>query len=359
MLQAGADEGLRITPNVSLLADLSVDPIFEDTTVYVLDSKLDAIFPVSNSDTSLLPPPRSSIQTQSTEAYHLHVGNLPTVSGFVQLRNAQGQISVPATNSIVSRNTTDYVFNTGVNPVAHVGSNVLVFNAGVQGTIRRDTDSPVQLNQNLFRQFAYVSSSSFFNVLSFSGYFIHESGPFIKSNVHSRSITGAVDFRVGTPWGKTALITGWGMNDQQFSPVRYEDYSTSAYVGLEHRFSDRLSVRAIAEDVRAWRTVNTQSGIAQNLRPAASVDFSPKRNWEIQAASAYSSNRAFHIYDAIQNGVSISYARPFHRSFKGELGPVVLAYPIRFSAGIQQQTFMNFSGGHSQQFRPYVQISIF
>ena len=42
LLQAGANEGLRINPTLSLLSDFSVQPIFEDTTVYVLDSKLDA-----------------------------------------------------------------------------------------------------------------------------------------------------------------------------------------------------------------------------------------------------------------------------------------------------------------------------
>jgi hypothetical protein len=287
------------------------------------------------------------------------VGNFPTISGFVQLRNAQGQISVPATNSIVSRNTTDYALNTGVNPVLHLGNNVLVFNAGVQATLRRDSLSPIQMNQNLFRTFAYVSSSSFFNAISFSGYFIHETGPFTESNLRSRAITGALDFRVGAPWGTTALITGWGMNDQLFSPIHFEDYNTSAYVGIEHKFSERLNIRAIAEDVRAWRMVGATSGIAQNLRPAASIDFSPKRNWDIQVASAYSNNRAFHVYDALQNGFSISYAKPFHRKFNGELGPVDLKYPIRFSAGVQQESFMNFDGTHSQQFRPYVEISIF
>ncbi len=58
LLQAGADEGLRITPNLSLLSDFSVEPIFEDSTVYVLDSKLDASFAVPSSDTALLPKPR-------------------------------------------------------------------------------------------------------------------------------------------------------------------------------------------------------------------------------------------------------------------------------------------------------------
>jgi len=359
MLQAGADEGLRITPNISLLADFSVQPIFEDSTVYVLDSKLDATQPVQGTDTSLLPPPRSSVQTQSTEAYHLHLANFPTIGGFFQVRNAQGQISVPATNSIVNRNTTDYVFNTGINPAVHMGSNVLVFNGGVQGTVRRDSESPVQMNQNLFRTFVYVSSSTFFNAVSFSGNVIHESGPFTESNLHSRLLTAALDFRVGAPWGKTALVTGWGMGDQLFSPVSYEDYTTSSYAGIERRFSDRLSIRAIAEDVRAWRTVGANSGIAQNLRPAGSVDFSPKRNWEIQASSAYSSTRGFHIYDATQNGIAVSYAKPFRRKFNDEPGPIDLKYPIRFSAGFQQETFMNFTAARNEQFRPYIEISVF
>ena len=111
----------RVNSTLSLLSDFSVQPIFEDTTVYVLDSKLDAPSPVPSSDVSLLPPPRSSLATQGTVAYHLHLGNLPTVGGFFQVRNARGEISVPATNSIVNRDTTDYTFNFGLNPTVHLG----------------------------------------------------------------------------------------------------------------------------------------------------------------------------------------------------------------------------------------------
>jgi tetratricopeptide (TPR) repeat protein len=359
MLAAGGDEGLRVTPYLSLLSDLSVEPIYEDSTVYVLDSKLDATAPIPSTDTSKLPPPRSSIQTQWTDAFHLHIPHLPTSSGFFQLRNARGLISVPATNSVVNRNTTDYSLNYGVNPTVHIGDNSLTFDAGIQGTFRRDSLSPVQMNQNLFRAFAYVSSSSFFNVISFSGYVIHEAGPFTESNLHSRSLTGAVDFRVGAPWGKTTFVTGWGMSDQLFSPVNYEDYYTSAYAGIEHRFSPRVNFRAIAEDLRAWRTVGTNSGIAQDLRPAGTIDFMPRRNWNVQISSAYSSTRGFHVYDAVQNGFSLSYVRPFHRKFNESSGPLDLAYPIRISAGMQQETFFNFTGAQNEQFRPYVEISIF
>jgi hypothetical protein len=296
---------------------------------------------------------------QWTNAFHLHLGRMPTTSGFFQVRNARGQISVPSTNSIVSRATTDYTFNVGLNPTFNIGSNVITFNSGVQATVRRDSESPIAMNQNLFRIFTYISTSSFFNAVSVSGYFLRESGPFTDSNVHSQAIAGAVDFRVGAPWGKTALVTGWGSNDQQFSPVHFEDYLTSSYIGVERRFGERLIVKAVAEDLRSWRVVGTNSGIAQNLRPAGTVDFTPNHNWDLQVSTAFSSTRGFHVYDNIQNGFSISYAQPFHRKFKDDSGTVVLQYPIRFSAGIQQETFFNFTGGKNQEFRPYVRISLF
>jgi tetratricopeptide (TPR) repeat protein len=358
LLQAGADEGLRITPKVSVLSDFSIAPQFEDSTVYVLDAKLDAPFPVPPSNTSLLPPPRSSLQTQWTGAFHLHVSHLPTPSGFFQLSNMRGAISVPATNSIVDRNTTDSTINFGLNPTVNIGNNVVTFNTGIQTTIRRDSESPVEMNQNLFRIYSYMSTSSFFNVLSASGYIIHESGPFTESNLHSRTWTAALDFRVGAPWGKNALVTGWGATDQLFTPIDTEDYYTSSYIGFEHRFSERLNVRAELDDLRAWRVVGANSGIAQNVRPAAMVDFRPNRSWEIQAHTAFSSTRSYHVYDVTQNGFSVTYARPFRRKFHDDSGTVVLQYPIRFSAGLQEETFFNFTGGQNQ-FRPYVRISLF
>jgi hypothetical protein len=215
------------------------------------------------------------------------------------------------------------------------------------------------MDQNLFRVFTYFSTSSFFNALSVSGYAIREAGPFTESNLNSTAMTGAIDFRVGTPWGKTALVAGWGATRQQFSPVNYMDYFTSSYLGIEHRFSELLSIRAVAEDVRAWRVVGANKGIAQNLRPAGSINFAPNRSWDLQFSTAYSSTRSFHVYDAIQDGFSISYAMPFRRQFHDDSGAIVLQYPIRFSVGFQQEVFFNFSGGQNQQFRPFVHISLF
>jgi tetratricopeptide (TPR) repeat protein len=359
LLQAGANEGLRITPQVSVLSDFLMKPIFEDTTVYVLDSKLDATLAIPTTNPSLLPPPRSQLQTQSTNAFHLHMGKLPEPGGFFQIRNSRGQISVPATNSIANRNTTDWTLNFALNPSVSLGRNIMTFSGGVQTTIRRDSLSPREINQNLLRTFIYMDTSSFFNALSVNGYLIRESGPFSETNEHSRVLAGALNFRVGAPWGKNALVTGWGANDQVFHPAEIEEYLTSSYVGFEHRFSQRLMVRGMVEDLRAWRVVHGRSAIAQDLRPAASVDFRPRRNWEIQATTAFSSTRSFHLYDATQNGFSVSYARPFKRKFRDDSGEVTLQYPIRFSGGVQTETFFNFPGGHTQQIRPFIQISIF
>lgn len=359
ILQTGADEGLRVNPNVSVLSDFTVAPVFEDTTVYVLDSKVDATFPVPSFDTALLPPPRSSIQTEWTDAFHLHVGKLPTPSGFFQLRNARGQISVPATSSIVNRNTTDATFNFGLNPTVHIGDNILTFNGGVQGTLRRDSLQPAAMNQNLLRVYAYMSTSTFFNAVSVNGYLMRESGPFTEMHLSSRTLAGELNFRVGAPWSKTALLTGWGVNDQWFKLTNTEDYYSSSYVGISHTFSPRVNFDALMQYVRAWRGFGPRWGIAQDILPTGNVNFKPAKNWDVNLSAAYSNNRGFHIYDAVQNGIAVSYAWPFRRTFNASSGEVPLQYPIRFSAGLQEETFFNFPGSKNEQFRPYFEISIF
>lgn len=359
LLQAGADEGYRVNQHLSLLGDFIVQPLFEDTTVYVLDSKLDGPTPVPKHDIALLPPPRSSLETQGTLAYHLHFGKLPTASGFIQVNNTNGTISVPQISAIQNRNTIDTSLNFGIDPTIHLGRNVLTFNAGIQGTIRRDTISPVALNQNLFREFIYMSTSSFLNAISGDGYFIRETGPFTESNLHSDSTSGAVNFRVGQPWGRTALVVGWGASDQKFTPVSIENYYTSTYLGLTHHFGTKLNIQVIGEDLRAWRVVGPSSGISQAIRPAGTIDYMPTRNWNVEASSSYASTRGFHVYDATQNGISVAYTRPFARPFNDKSGKVNLKYPIRFAAGVQEETFFNFSLGQNQTFRPYVSITIF
>ena len=133
-------------------------------------------------DTAELPPLRSSVETDSINAFHLHIKNLPANGGFFEVSNTRGVISVPATDSIVDRNTTNYAVNFGVDPTVHLGSNVVTFNSGIQGTIRRDSVSPVQLNQNLFRVFTYATTKSPSSTPSLlEGFFVYEACPFTET----------------------------------------------------------------------------------------------------------------------------------------------------------------------------------
>jgi tetratricopeptide (TPR) repeat protein len=359
LLETAGDEGLRLNRRVSFLSNFSVAPIFEDTTVYPLDAKLDVPNPVAGRQ-GLLPLPRSSLETQWTGAYHLHFNGLPDAGGFFQVRNARGEISLPSANAIIHRDTTDYSFNFGVNPTLHFSNNVLTFSTGIQETIRRDATDPRDMDQNLFRQFVYLSTSAFYNLVSVNGYAIHETGPFTLTRMNSRDWSGALEFRVGRPWGKTALVTGWGARDDQFSPIIREFYFTSSYLGIERQVSQRLRFRAVAEDLRSWRVESNNFAIAQALRPAGSLEYAPTRHWSLEASAAYSRNMGFHAYDALHSGFSISYAKSVGRIFREDTGDDVnLRYPIRFSIGLQQEDFFHFTGGNSQQFKPYVSISLF
>ena len=358
LLQLGGNEGFRVNRRLNFLSDFSVAPIFEDSTVYPLDAKLDVPNPLPGRQ-ALLPLPRSSLETQWTGAYHLHFGGMPEAGGFLQIRNARGQISLPSANTIVDRDTTDYSFNFAVSPTVHLGNNVITFSPGIQETVRRDSRDPRDMDQNLFRQFLYLSTSSFFNIISVQGFAVHESGPFSHQHLHSRDLVARLDFRIGTPWGRTAFITGYGVRDLQFSPLIREVYYTSAYAGIERKVTDKFSFKAVAEDLRSWRVEINRFAIAQALRPAGGIEYRFGRNWSVQAMAAYSRNMGFHTYDAVQSGFAVSYAMPFQHSFREADEKVTVRYPIRFTAGVQQETFYNFNGGNNQQLRPYFRISIF
>ena len=170
---------------------------------------------------------------------------------------------------------------------------------------------------------------------------------------------GALDFHVGRPWAKNNLLVGWGARDQQFSPIPREFYYTSTYAGIERRFSDRLKIRAIGEYLRSWRVEIDQYAISQAFRPAGSVVFSPTRNWTVQANAAYSRNMGIHAYDAVQSSFAVSYAMPISRKFEQNGHELPLITRLDFPPGSCNRRLLEFLRSGRQQFRPYVQISIF
>ena len=352
MLQVAGEQGLPITQKLSVASDFIMAPVFDDATIYAIDARL------FTGPTGTLPPPRSLLQSLWTNSFRLHEGNLPLITGFFQIRNARGEESIPNALLILPIDTWDTTFNGAINPVLHFGRNSIVFNTGIQATIRRDKDSPYEVNQNLFRQFAYMSTSTFFNWISVNGSAYHETGPFTEQDLNSRDVGANVQFTVGRPWGKTALVTGYFVRDIQFNPLIREFYTTSTYAGISHKFGEKLKLTALGEYIRSWRVQDQLYAIGQAAVPAMAMEYHPTVNWSVTANGAYSRGMGIHVYDNVQSGIFISYTKPLRRMWNAGAGQVPVEYPLRFSIGFQQDNFMNFGAGQAI-FRPVFRLSIF
>jgi len=345
-------EGYALNQKLSVFSDLKMGGVFDDSTIYTSYSRLNQI--------NAAITPHSLLETRWIDGFHLHEGDLPLISGFFEERNARGSFSVPSQFKFVPEDTYDSIFNGGLNPVLHLGHDYLAFNTSLAFTLRRDRESPVALDQNLFRQQIYMHSSPFWNWISVQGSAMHEAGPFTEQNLHSRDLVADVQFRVGRPWGKTAFLTGYRVRDLLFHPQQQEWFQTASWVGLERKFGTKLTVGAKGEYVRAWAVLNNNFGTAQMVRPAFEFDYQPKRHWEANGSFAFSSGRGDHVYDNMQSGFFISYVKPLRRGLHVGAGEVPVDYPLRFSIGLQQQDFINYAGaGQAQQFQPVFRLTIF
>lgn len=357
MQQVAGDEGYRVNDHLSLLGNFTMGGLYDDSTIYMLDQQ---IFGLS-SNNPLLPPPRSELQSLATAAYRLHFNNFPLVSGFFQIRNAQGPYSLPNEALIINRNTNDYNFNSAINPTLHIGDASINFNAGLQFTIRRDSDDPVNLDQNLFRQFAYFSSSSFYNWLSFRGSVYHEAGPFTLQNESSNDVGEQIEFTVGRPWGKTAFVTGYTRRNLTFSPQVRQFFTTSTYGGITRKFGQKLTVTALGEYIRSYRVQDTLTATAQALRPGGTVEFRPNHTWSVNGEFAYTRGEILQDYNNFYSAFYVSYGRPFRRIITDSAGSFPVEYPLRFSLGVETEQFPNFTGAtkSTQLLRPIVRLTVF
>ncbi len=353
---AAADqEGRQLNDKLSLVPEGIFTPILEDINVYTLDAKILHV----TSHPELLPPPRHSYQSLAESHYRVRLGNLPAITGFVGQSMTAGRLLYPSTGVVQDRNTYDTILNGGINPILRLGSNSITFNGGLQFTVRRDTISPVFMSQNLFRQFLYLYTSSFFNWVSITGSAQHETGPFLEQNLHSRDLFANIEFTVGRPWGNTSLITGYSARDLLFRPLVEEYFNTSAYAGLQHKFGHRLTAAVLAEDLRSWRVQNTQYAIAQALLPGGRFDFRATPRWSVQGSFVLSRGSGYHAYDNVQSELLLSYVRPLHGNVHDGNGEIPVAYPMRFSVGIQQQTFYDFPGASKSTWLPIVHFTLF
>jgi tetratricopeptide (TPR) repeat protein len=350
MLQVAGQEGVEIYPNLFMQNNVSTGAIFEDATLYQMDTSF----------FGTLARPRSSQETDLGSNFRYHVNGWAPITGFVGLRNYRGSISVPSSLAIVRRNTYDTVFDVGTTPMLRWGDARFQLNPGIAYTVRRDSESPLEMNQNLFRQYLYLNSSPLFNWLTMRGYAIHESGPFTEQNLSSRDLGASLEFEVGRPWGRTSLVTGYSVRDLLFHPLQREFFTTSTWGGLQRKFGQNVSITGLAKYIRSWRVQDGAFAIAQILVPGARFDYRINDSWNISAAGDLTRGQGFHSYDNVQSGFMLSYVRPLRRTMGDGASSVLVDYPLRFSVGIQQQTFYNFPGDvRTSSFRPVLQISLF
>ncbi|MGC2109124.1 MAG: tetratricopeptide repeat protein [Candidatus Korobacteraceae bacterium] len=357
--QVASQEGVPITNHLSLATAFSTGGLYDDSTIYNLDRQ---IFGITNNKD--LPPPRSEQETYWTTGYRYHFdNNFPLLTGFFQIRNATGEESLPQEALVINRNTFDYTFNSALNPVVHIGNATLAFNTGIQFTLRRDTEAPVYENQNLFRQYMYVSSSSFGNWLAFNGSLYHESGPFTATpyKQDSNDVGGFLQFTVGRPWGKNAFITGYSRRDLTFTPLPRQFFTTATYAGLQRRFSEKLTATFLGEYIRSWRVQDTLQATAQALRPAGTFQYTPNKTWIVDGTVAYTKGESFNEYDNVFGSFFITYIKPMHRSISDSAGQFEVVYPMRFSVGLQAEQFPSFTGTAQSGtlVRPVFRLSIF
>jgi len=354
MQQAAAEQGVQVSRKVSVASDVLVHPIIDDATILGLDRQI-----FHNAQGGAIPPPRSSLETLWTNGYRSDLGKYPSLSGFFQLRNARGDISLPSQELIIHRDTWDYTMNGALNPVLRMGSTTFTFNTGLQFTARRDKEDPTGLNQNLFRQFAYVSTNAIGNWLTVQGEAFHEAGPFTDQTLHSREMGARLQFIVGRPWGRTQFITSYGVRDLLFRPLIREFYSTSTSAGMQHEFSDKLRVAVLGEYIRSWRVQDLNYWIAQAFVPAAQVEWKPTRRWTVSGDFEFSRGMGIHDYDNVQSSLLISYIKPLRRNVSDSYGQVPVEYPIRLSFGVQNANYFNFAGSHQMILSPLVRLTLF
>lgn len=353
-LQAVAGEqGTQIlptVPSVSMRDGISSAPVFVDSTIYQMDNKL----------LGGPPSPYSSQATGVGATFHYNHAGWPVINTFFGEQNYNGSVSLPNQPQIINRNTFDTIFNVGTTPVFRIGNMHLILNPGIQFMVQRDTQSPREMNQNLFRTYLYMNSSPIFEWLTLRGGALWETGPFTDQNLHSRDAVGTIEFEVGRPWGHDSMITGYYARDLLFRPDIREFFTTSTWGGWKHKFTENLNVTILATYIRSWRVQDLDFTIAQALVPGARFEYQINKSWSVSAAGYMSHGEGFDLYNNVQSGVLVTYTRGLHRKFDDGSGAMSVDYPIRFSAGIQQQSFYNFPGSSgTSAFRPVVNISFF
>ena len=115
----------------------------------------------------------------------------------------------------------------------------------------------------------------------------------------------------------------------------------------------------LAEYLRSWRVKDLQFAIAEAVRPGVRFDYQPNSRWSVQGSFLMSRGQGFHTYDNVQNEFLVSYVKPMRGAVNDGTGETPVSYPLRFSFGLQQQTFYDFPGGGRTTVLPVIRLTLF
>ena len=356
-MQVASEEGMRVTDHLSLLTNFTTGGLYDDSTIYMLDRQ---IFGITNN--ANLPPPRSQQESLWTDGLPLSLRQqLPDVERiFPGPQRERRRIAAAGSADHQPQHLRLHLQQRVESGRAHLGNGWLAFNTGLQFTLRRDTEAPQYMNQNLFRQFVYVNSSSFGNWLSFNGSMYHEAGPFTATTykLNSNDVGETSQFTVGRPWGKTAFITGYTRRDLTFSPTCSQFFTTSTYAGIQRKFGQKLTA-SVAGRIHPLLADAGHAASQRRKRCARRNDSIQAEQFvEFDGQFAWTRGEAFQEYDNVYSSFFITYIRPFHRTFSGDAGDFKVAYPLRFSVGSAGRAISDFTGTaqsgtlHSSRFSP-------
>src|SRR5262249_31007380 len=278
-------------------------PVYQDATIYEMDTKL-------------LGAPVSPITSQETlvgSEFRYHRWHWFPIKGYFGLRNFHGDLSLTNEVGIIPRNTFDTLFNVGVMPVVRWGNAHFALNPGIEYTIRRDTISPLQLDQNLLREYLYLQTSPLFQWITIQGFAIREAGPYTLQPLRSRDLAANLEFRVGRPWGHNFLVTGYYARDILYHPQPSEFFNTAAWYGVEHQFGMKATLTVLGKYLRAWRVQDVTFTTAQILVPSARFEIRPTERWTFSASFDLSHGEGFDLYNNYQTGFLVSYMKPLRR----------------------------------------------
>jgi hypothetical protein len=99
--------------------------------------------------------------------------------------------------------------------------------------------------------------------------------------------------------------------------------------------------------------------IAQAFLPGGRFDFRVNQRWNVQGSFLLSRGAGYHQYDNAQSEFVVSYTRAVHGTLRDDLGVVPVAYPLRVSFGVQQQTFYDFAGSSQTTLLPVIRFNLF